>query len=84
MIEIRVTGLEDLTNATGEMKKWGERPFDGVASFYIRKNWMDRIDRAFVTKGQSIGRSGSRFRPHMPPGRVGIFPVVHCSSCAAR
>ena len=55
MIEIRVIGLEDLTNATGEMKKWGERPFDGVASFYIRKNWMDRIDRAFVTKGQSIG-----------------------------
>ena len=74
MIEIRVTGLEDLTNATGEMKKWGERPFDGVASFYIRKNWMDRIDRAFVTKGQSIGTKWKPLSPSYAAWKGRHFP----------
>ena len=63
MIEIRVTGLEDLTDATGEMKKWGERPFDGGAALRIRKNWMTRIGQAFESKGQSIG---TRWKPLSP------------------
>jgi phage gpG-like protein len=63
VIEIRVKGLEDLESATGEMKEWGERPFDGGAALRIRQDWHKRIGEAFESKGQSIG---SQWRPLSP------------------
>ena len=74
MIEIRVTGLEDLTDATGEMKKWGERPFDGNAALRIRKNWMTRIGQAFESKGQSIGTKWKPLKPAYAAWKGRHFP----------
>ena len=55
MIEIRVAGLENLEGVEGELREWGERPFDGGAALRIKRNWTERIDKAFTSKGKSIG-----------------------------
>ena len=55
MIEIRVAGLEKLEGVEGELREWGERPFDGGAALRIKRNWTERIDKAFTSKGKSIG-----------------------------
>ena len=55
MIEIRVAGLEKLEGVEGELREWGERPFDGGAALRIKRNWTERIDKAFSSKGKSIG-----------------------------
>jgi len=74
MIEIRVTGLEDLQDATGEMKKWGERPFNGGAALRIRKDWNKRIGQAFETKGQSIGYKWKPLSPAYAAWKSRHFP----------
>ena len=74
MIEIRVTGLDNLEDATGEMRKWGERPFDGGAALRIRKNWMSRIGQAFETKGQSIGTKWKPLSPSYAAWKGRHFP----------
>tara|TARA_R110002096_G_scaffold132297_1_gene282554 strand:+ start:346 stop:858 length:513 start_codon:yes stop_codon:yes gene_type:complete len=74
MIEIRVTGLDNLADATGEMRKWGERPFDGGAALRIRKNWMSRIGQAFETKGQSIGTKWKPLSPSYAAWKGRHFP----------
>jgi len=74
MIEIRVTGLEDLQDATGEMKKRGERPFNGGAALRIRQNWNRRIGQAFETKGQSIGNAWKPLSPAYAAWKSRHFP----------
>ena len=74
MIEIRVTGLDNLEDATGEMRKWGERPFDGGAALRIRKDWMSRIGQAFETKGQSIGTKWKPLSPSYAAWKGRHFP----------
>ena len=74
MIEIRVTGLDDLQGAMGEMKKWGERPFDGGAALCIRKDWMTRIGKAFSSKGGSIGYKWKPLSPAYAAWKGRHFP----------
>ena len=63
MIEIRVVGLENLEGATGQLAEWGKKPFAGKAALRIRDLWTERIDKAFESKGGSIGK---RWKPLSP------------------
>lgn len=74
MIEIRVTGLENLQDAEGELREWGERPFDGGAALRIKKNWNTRIAEAYASKGKSIGMDWPPLSPAYAAWKRRHFP----------
>jgi phage gpG-like protein len=74
MIEIRVTGLENLQDAEGELREWGERPFDGGAALRIKKNWTERIDKAYTSKGKSVGMNWPPLSPAYAAWKRRHFP----------
>ena len=74
MIEIRVTGLDNLQKATGEMLLWGKKPFSGGSALRIRKDWMSRIGRAFDSEGSSIGEKWQPLSPSYAAWKGRHFP----------
>tara|TARA_R100001129_G_scaffold172248_1_gene142812 strand:- start:74 stop:565 length:492 start_codon:yes stop_codon:yes gene_type:complete len=74
MIEIRVAGLEKLEGVEGELREWGERPFDGGAALRIKRNWTERIDKAFTSKGKSIGMNWPPLSPAYAAWKSRHFP----------
>ena len=74
MIEIRVAGLEKLEGVEGELREWGERPFDGGAALRIKRNWTERIDKAFTSKGKSIGMNWPPLSPAYAAWKNRHFP----------
>jgi phage gpG-like protein len=74
MIEIRVIGLENLEEATGEMAAWGRKPFDGKAALRIRELWRQRLEGAFESKGSSIGERWPPLSPEYAIWKGRHFP----------
>ena len=60
MIEIRVTGLENLQDAEGELREWGERPFDGGAALRIKKQASCRLKSYIQNDQYKIRKSNTR------------------------
>ena len=74
MIEIRVTGLDNLQKATGQMLLWGKKPFSGGSALRIRKDWNKRIGQAFDSKGSSIGQKWKPLSPSYAAWKGRHFP----------
>ena len=73
-IEVAVKGLETLNNATGEMAKWGKKPFSGKASLRIKKIWAKDNLRTFKTKGRSIKETWPKLSPEYASWKKRHYP----------
>ena len=54
-ISISIEGLSDLKVTNEQMALWGKKPFKGKASLRIKHIWAEENNKAFKSKGKSIG-----------------------------
>ena len=73
-IEVSIKGLENLDNATGELGRWGKKPFSGKASLRIKKLWATENLKTFKSKGKSIGEKWKPLSPDYATWKKKNFP----------
>ena len=52
MLTIRVKGLEELQESTGELGKWARGPFRGRAAEKIRDDFLGEVATSFKSRGR--------------------------------
>ena len=56
-ISVSVEGLDKLKITNDQMALWAKKPFKGKASLRIKHIWADENNKAFNSKGRSIGEN---------------------------
>lgn len=54
-ISVSIEGLDKLKITNEQMALWGKKPFSGKASLRIKNIWAKENNKAFKSKGRSIG-----------------------------
>ena len=74
MLTIRVKGLEELQESTGELGKWARGPFRGRAAEKIRDDFLGEVATSFKSRGRSTGRSWAPLSPTYKAWKDSAYP----------